>query len=391
MNQVSSNPRNPIEIARERLLAVEKTLNSLVIGHEDFIKALMLAAVSGEHIVVIGPPGTAKSYTVRAFANLLNAKFYSYLLTKFTSFDEIFGTVDIISLTKGEYKRNWSRIINSEFLFLDEIFKANSAILNALLSLLQERVVYDPMTGQPIQASVWTAIGASNEAPEDPELLALYDRFAVKVFIDYISDDAGLLRAIQARWLSTNNLAPTASMQDIRVLNEYALNLFRARVKDLGEIWKLYHVNVVPVVKKLRESGVLVSDRTIIEKLPKLYSAFLALYGVTVDNVMGAAYDLLLYMARNREELRSIKKAIEDALGEVAELARKLEKAKEMLRARDLKNAKEVLKEIMSYDISRLERTPWLKPRVEAIIASARHYLDTIAQIEEQIARLSQL
>jgi len=384
------NPKT-IEIVRQKILEIEKTLNKIIIGHEEFVKALMLACVAGEHIIVIGPPGTAKSYTVHALARLLDAKFYMYLLTKFTSFDELFGAVDIVSLTKGEYRRNWSRIVSSDFVFLDEIFKANSAILNALLSLLQERLVYDPLTGQPIQVSLHTAVGASNEVPEDPELQALYDRFAVKVFIDYLSDDAGMLRAIQARWLATNGLAPVASMQDVRALNEYALSLFKAKIKDVGEVWKLYHVNVIPIVKKLRESGVIVSDRTIIEKLPKIYSAYLALYGVTIDNVMGAAYDLLLYTARSRDELRSIKKAIEDSLGEVAELARKLERAKELLRARDIKNAKEALKEVLSYDISRLEKMPWLKPKVEAIISSARQYLDTISQIEEQIAKLSQL
>jgi MoxR-like ATPases len=382
---------NPIEVVRDRILQVEKILNAVVVGHEDMVKALLLAAVAGEHVVIIGPPGTAKSYAVRTFAQLVNAKFYFYLLTKFTSFDELFGTVDIVSLSRGEFKRNWSRIVSSEFVFLDEIFKANSAILNALLSLLQERVVYDPITGQPIQAALHTAVGASNEIPEDPELQALYDRFAVRVFIDYINDDAMLLKAIQAKWLNNNSVQPIASMQDIKTLHHFAMSLMSARIKDLGEVWKLYHVNVVPLVKSLRSRGVLVSDRTIIEKLPKLYCSYLALYGITLDNVMNAVYELVKYLARSREELKEIDKAIEDVLGEVAELARKLEKAKEMLRARNIKAAKEVLEEILSYDISKLEKTPWLRPRVEAILASAREYLNLIVQIEEQIERLTKV
>jgi len=176
-----------------------------------------------------------------------------------------------------------------------------------------------------------------------------------------------------------------------RALN-YAANLSILSIrfiKDLGEIWKLYSINVVPVVKKLRENGVLISDRTIIEKLPKLYVSYLAIYGITIDNVMGAVYDLLLYMARSREEMKSIKKSIEDALGEVAELAKRLEKAKELLRAGNLRGAKDVLKDVLSYDVSRLEKTPWMKPRVEAIISTARQYYDQITQIEEQIERLS--
>jgi len=385
----AQNP-NPIEISRERLKAVENALNSIVVGHEDFVKALMLGVVAGEHIVVIGPPGTAKSYAVRSFAQLLNAKFYSYLLTKFTSYDELFGTVDVTALSKGEFRRNWSNIIKSDFVFLDEVFKANSAILNALLSLLQERIIYDPMSGQAHSCALWTAVGASNETPEDPELVALYDRFAIKVFIDYLSDDAALLRAIQARWLSANDLKPLASIDDVKTLNSYALNLFKARVKDLGEVWKIYHVNVVPVVKKLREKGVLVSDRSIIEKLPKLFSAYLAFYGVTIDNIMNAPYDLITYLARSRDELKEIRKAIDELLGEIAELAKKLEKAKELLRSGNIQGAKSEILNVLNYDVAKLEKTPWLKPRVEAILSSARQYLETIKQIEEQIARLAQ-
>jgi MoxR-like ATPase len=387
-----SNPKaqNPIEIARQKLLEVEKTLNQLVIGHEEFIKALMLAAISGEHIVVVGPPGTAKSYAVKLFAKLVDASFYQYLLTKFTSFDEIFGTIDITAVTRGGFRRNWSRIVSSEFVFLDEIFKANSAILNALLSLLQERVIYDPMSGSPVETRLHTAVGASNETPEDPELQALYDRFAIRVFISYLEDDKMFLNAIQARWMQNNDLKPVASMSDIKTLHQFAISLINMKIKDLGhEIYKLYHVNVIPLIKSLRSKGVIVSDRTIIEKLPKLYTAYLALYGITLDNVMSATYELIQYLARNREELQSIKKAIDEALGEVAELAKKLEKAKEYLKARNLANAKEVLKDVLNYDVSKIERTPWLRPRVEAIFATARQYLEYITQVEEMLEKMS--
>jgi MoxR-like ATPase len=302
----------------------------------------------------------------------------------------LFGTVDVTALAKGEFRRNWSRIVTSDFVFLDEIFKANSAILNALLSLLQERVIYDPMSGQAIDTQLWTAVGASNEVPEDPELVALYDRFAVKVFIDYLSDDAALLKAIQARWLSVQNPKPVASMDDVKTLNSFALGVFKGKIKDLGEVWKIYHVNVIPTVKKLREKGVLVSDRSIIEKLPKLFAAYLAFYGVTIDNVMNAPYDLMLYLARSRDELKEIKKSIDEMLGEIAELAKKLEKAKELLRSGNIQGAKSAILDILNYDVARLEKTPWLKPRVEAILSSARQYLETIKQIEEQIARLAQ-
>jgi MoxR-like ATPase len=383
------NGKNPIEEARRRLLAVESTLNQYVIGHENMVKALMVATVAGEHVVVIGPPGTAKSYTIRLMSKLLNAKFYSYLLTRFTSYDELFGTVNILELSKGQYVRNWSAIVSSEFVFLDEIFKANSAILNALLSLLQERIIYDPMSGQAVPMALWTAAGASNETPEDPELMALYDRFSVKVFIDYLDNDVQILSALQARWLSANNLTAVATMNDVRILNEYAMKLFIAKVKDLGEIYKLYHLNVTPLVKGLRAKGVIVSDRTIIEKLPRLFSAYLALYGVTMDNIINGIYDLIAYMARTKDELNSINKAIEEALGEVAELSKKLERAKEYIKAGNLQSAKEELQNLLNTDINAIvQKASWLKPRVEAIMSVARQYMDKVNMILEQIRQL---
>jgi MoxR-like ATPase len=336
--------QNPVDQARQRLLAVEKRLNELIVGHEDVVKALIIAMIAGEHVVVIGPPGTAKSYAVRMFSQLVNAKFYSYLLTRFTSYDELFGAVDVAELVKsGTFRRNWSAIVSSDFIFLDEVFKANSAILNALLSLLQERVVYDPMSGQAVPARVHTAVGASNEVPEDPELQALYDRFAVKVFIDYLDNDALLLHALEARWLHGNSLQPLASMDDVRTLHSYAERLITAKIKDLGEVYKLYHVNAIPLIKSLRAKGVLVSDRTVIEKLPRLFTAYLALYGVTIDNVMNAVFDIVVYAARTRDEVIAVKKAIDESLGEVAELTKKLERAKELIRARNLAQAKDTL------------------------------------------------
>jgi len=386
----SNGKISPIEEARKKLQQVESILNQMVIGHENMVKAILIATIAGEHAIIIGPPGTAKSYTIRLLSKLLNAKFYSYLLTRFTSYDELFGTVNILELSKGSYVRNWSAIVSSEFIFLDEIFKANSAILNALLSLLQERIIYDPMSGQAIQTALWTAVGASNETPEDPELQALYDRFAVKVFIDYLDNDAQILSAIQSRWLnSVDGITAVATMNDVRTLNEYAMKLFVAKVKDLGEIYKLYHLNVTPLVKGLRSKGVIVSDRTIIEKLPRLFAGYLALYGVTQDNIVNGIYDLIVFMAKNRDEVNAINKAIEEALGEVAELAKRLESAKEKLKAGNLQGAREELQNLLNTDINMIvQKASWLKPRVEAIMSVARQYLEKVNTILQQIAAL---
>ena len=388
----AQNGKNPIELARQRLQQVESMLNRIVIGHEDAVKAVMLALVSREHAVMIGPPGTAKSYLALSLSRLLQARFYAYLMTRFSTYDELFGPVDIAALAQhGELRRKWSAIVASDIVFLDEIFKASSAILNALLSLMQERVVYDPVAGQAIQTKLWTLIAASNEIPSDEELQALYDRFALRVFVSYLDDDARLLGALVARWQNGAAAQPVASMEDVRTLHEYAIALLsRGRIKDLGEVIKLYHVNVVPLIKMLRAKGVLISDRSVVEKLPKLYAGYLALYGVTADNVVNAVYDLIQFMARTPQELSDIRKAIDESLGEVAELSKKLERGKQMLKASNLQAALEAFREVAAYDVSRLTSKPWLRPRVEALVRVAQEYVRRTEEIIQQIKALQE-
>jgi MoxR-like ATPase len=388
--QPETQQKNPIEQARQKHQTQEKTLNKIVIGHEDAVKALMLALVSGQHIALIGPPGTAKTMLVTTASRLLNARSYVYLMTRFTTFDEIFGPIDVMGLKAGELRRRWSSIIGADMVFLDEIFKANSPVLNSLLSIMQERVVYDSLTGQPIAVKLWTLIGASNEIPVDEELQALYDRFAIKVFMNYLDDDSKLLAAISARW-QPNGIPtqPIASMDDVRTLNSYATALLqRGKIKDVGEVLKLYQVNALPLVKTLRNKGIILSDRAVIYQLSILYAATLALYGVAPENIAGAVYDILPHVARTPQEAAEIRKVIDESLGEVAELTRKLEQAKALLKVDKYDEALKMFREIAAYDVARLSSKPWLKPRIEAIIRVAQDY---VKRIQEHLERLREL
>ncbi|MEM4824124.1 MAG: AAA family ATPase, partial [Zestosphaera sp.] len=139
---------------------------------------------------------TAKSALVRRAAELLNAKFFKYLLTRYTEPAELFGPLDIRALEEGRYVRLTSgKLPDAQIAFLDEIFKANSAILNALNTLLQERILYDGFTE--LRVDLWTLFGASNEVPEDPEIQSVYDRFLLRHFVRPVQEDLwrNLLRA----------------------------------------------------------------------------------------------------------------------------------------------------------------------------------------------------
>ncbi len=139
---------------------------------------------------------TAKSALVRRAAELLNAKFFKYLLTRYTEPSELFGPLDIRALEEGRYVRlTAGKLPDAQIAFLDEIFKANSAILNALNTLLQERILYDGFTE--LRVDLWTLFGASNEVPEDPEIQSVYDRFLLRHFVRPVQEDMwrNLLRA----------------------------------------------------------------------------------------------------------------------------------------------------------------------------------------------------
>ncbi len=200
---------------------------------------------------------TAKSALVRRAAELLNAKFFKYLLTRFTEPAELFGPLDIKSLEEGRYVRlTRGKLPDADIAFLDEIFKANSAILNALNSLLQERVLYDGFTEMDVP--LWSLFGASNEVPDDPEVEALYDRFTVRHFVRPVPEDlwSDLLlkswefeRAMYFR--GGLDGSSVMSIADLRTLHEKVLNADLEPIK--GKLVKLFAV--------FESRGVKVTDR----------------------------------------------------------------------------------------------------------------------------------
>ena len=200
---------------------------------------------------------TAKSAIVRRAAELLNAKFFKYLLTRFTEPAELFGPLDIRALEEGRYVRLVrGKLPDADIAFLDEIFKANSAILNALNSLLQERVLYDGFTE--MRVPLWSLFGASNEVPDDPEVEALYDRFLARHFVrpvpeDYWGDLLSKAWGIEKRMYYEGGLGDGAvmSVKELRALHKRVLNVDLEPVKS--KLIKLFAV--------FESRGIKVTDR----------------------------------------------------------------------------------------------------------------------------------
>src|SRR5258708_21867471 len=173
----------PLETLPSRLVQLAHALEQRFLGKDEVIRLLLVATIAGEHAVLIGPPGTAKSALIRTFARLIHARYFEYLLTRFTEPNEIFGPVDISAFREGRYERRTEGMLpDAEIVFLDEVFKSNSAILNALLTLLNERRFASG--GTVTRCPLLSAFGASNEVPGDETLTAIYDRFILRIHND---------------------------------------------------------------------------------------------------------------------------------------------------------------------------------------------------------------
>ena len=173
----------------DRLRQLRDALGEGLVERELAVRLSLLAALSGEHLLFIGPPGTAKSLVARRLRlAFTEAGFFERLLTRFTVPEELFGPLSIKGLEEDRYERLTEGYLpTASVAFLDEIFKANSAILNALLTVLNEREFDNG--AQRTEIPLIAVIGASNELPEGEELAALHDRFLLRLHVGPVSGE----------------------------------------------------------------------------------------------------------------------------------------------------------------------------------------------------------
>ena len=171
----STAPASPASLDAEalrighKLREVGRALDARYLDKGELIRLLLITLVAGEHMLIVGPPGTAKSALVRHLARLIDARYFEYLLTRFSEPNEIFGPIDIKAFREGTYQRRVEAMLpDAEIVFLDEIFKSNSAILNALLSILNERRFFTGAAS--IKVPLSSLFGATNEVPNDEAL-----------------------------------------------------------------------------------------------------------------------------------------------------------------------------------------------------------------------------
>lgn len=248
----------------EKLNKVLTHVKDTFIGKNDVVDLLGICLLARENAFLYGPPGTAKSAIVRTLAKTVkDGKNFEYLLTRFTEPNEIFGPFDIRKLKEGELLTNTEGMMpEASMVFLDEIFNANSAILNSLLMALNEKIFKRGKETKNLPALMF--VGASNILPEDEALNALFDRFLIRINVDYVHPDL-LQQVLLAGRKLENNIeteTPEILSREIKELQSLCKSI------DLKPIYEVY----LNTILNLRNTGIAISDRRAV-KLQNLIAA----------------------------------------------------------------------------------------------------------------------
>ncbi len=243
-------------------------LKARFVERDEVIDLIALAAVAGEHLFLYGPPGTAKSAVIREFAGAVRGRYFEYMLTRFSEPNEVFGPVDIARLREGVVATVTAGMLpEAEFAFLDELFNANSAILNNLLTVLNERTYR--RGAETHRLPLLSLFSASNALPEDEALRALFDRFLLRCPVDNLRREA-MPQLLAAGWeLERAAPAPPAVGAD-----ELARLTRAVLAVDVAPVREVY----AETVFKVRDLGVALSDRRSV-KVMKLLAASAVLCG----------------------------------------------------------------------------------------------------------------
>ena len=317
-------------VLRARIDRLRLALGRWFVGKQPIIDLMVVAAVAQEPLLLVGPPGTAKSDLVLKFKDALGigeTDYFEYMLTRFTEPSEVLGPTDVNLLREGRYvRREQGKLPTARLVFLDEIFKSNSAILNSLLTVINERKFYQDGVPTPVRLKILFA--ATNEIPEHTELAALKDRFCLKAacrpvqddrFLDLI--DAGLdlqtHRALGRRpWAEGH-----ATLLDFLKAHRYLTMLMARRTTENGRELRdrdlFFREELLGELRRVlrtlvREDEVFVSDRKIVKLYGLLRAHAWVMHGGAVER---EDLRILSYLGETREEVDLLEEKVPRLLG----------------------------------------------------------------------------
>ncbi|MEU2396553.1 AAA family ATPase [Streptomyces pseudogriseolus] len=183
-----------------RLRAVCGELSTRFFERDDVVRTLVVTLLAGQHSLVLGPPGTAKSELARELTGRIDgAAYWEILLSKFTAPTRMFGPIDVAALARGEYRQVYDgRATTAHVAFIDEIFKCSTAALNETLGYLNERIYHPENGGPPIRCPLIGAITASNKLPDGEDSAAIYDRLLVRIEVGYLEDPSNFAALVRS-------------------------------------------------------------------------------------------------------------------------------------------------------------------------------------------------
>ncbi len=283
-----------------KIVTLRKIIDELrgrLLEREEVIEGALCALLTGNHMLIIGPPGTAKSQLVHEICKRIDgASYFQWLLTKFTTPEEIFGAVSLRGLENDEYRRVVDgKIPEAHVAFLDEVFKASSSILNTLLTIMNERIFYN--STDTVHVPLISLFGASNELPsEEDELEALYDRFLLRYVVDYLKEDFRFLKMLRTEDRDDGGTTITLG------------GLLECQ-SEVNEISVPQHV--VKLVSRLRgdlnKKGVVLSDRRYKQSISLLRSkAYLSGRDEVIDGDLSILENVLWRDPSELGEIRTV-------------------------------------------------------------------------------------
>lgn len=245
---------------QKRIGALINSVSAGMYEREEIIAVALLGALCGQNTFLYGPPGTAKSLISRRIACAFDQPVYfEYLMNRFSTPEEVFGPVSIKALKEDQYVRKTDRYLpKAEFAFLDEIWKSSPAILNTLLTLINEHIFRN---GESIEkAPLKALIAASNETPEPNQGLdALFDRFIVRLMVGPISEVENFERLLESK--------PTEATMTVAsdlLVKQSEWNEWRAAIGNVAlskETLTIIHLIRAALAERYEELNVYVSDR----------------------------------------------------------------------------------------------------------------------------------
>ncbi len=284
-----------------RVNAVIESLNNVFEERKTEVNLMTLGLVANEHVCLLGPPGVGKTALAEQFSTAFGLKSWSYLLTKMTSDSEVFGPINVKAMADdGELKRiTTAKMPEAEIAVLDEIFKANSAILNSLLRILNEKV-YDNPTPQKVPLKM--AIGLSNEMPEGQgELDALFDRFILRTWVQPVSTRASKRKLM--RMTGAPKITARSTISDIEYLRGALESVLITT--DLEDI-------ILNLIEKITDDKIYVSDRRL-RKAIKVIKANAVLSG-RAEAQTEDLWPLSYLLWSDPEDMTTIDKMVTDAV-----------------------------------------------------------------------------